>query len=64
MVLKVNRYTLKVLKCGAGEGWMDSARNEELYRAKEGRNILHKKLLNLRIIREAQTGNLWRSVGR
>jgi hypothetical protein len=33
---------LKVLKCGAGEGWTDHVRNEEvLLRVKEQRNILH-----------------------
>jgi len=33
---------LDVLRCGAGEGWTDSVRNEEmLFRVKEHRNILH-----------------------
>jgi len=40
MVPKVNTYTLKILTCGAGERWLDSAKNEEMHRAKEGRNIL------------------------
>ena len=53
MVLKLGRSgqqirnTLKILKCGAGEGWRRSVgpimwRNEEvLLRVKEQRNILH-----------------------
>jgi hypothetical protein len=41
MVQKLNRYTLKVLKCDAGERWIDCARNEVLHRAKEGGSSLH-----------------------
>ena len=41
MVVKIIRYTLNDMKCGAGERWIDSARNEVLHKAKEGRNILH-----------------------
>jgi hypothetical protein len=36
------RNTWKVLKCGAGEGWIDHVRNEEvLLSVNEQRNILH-----------------------
>jgi hypothetical protein len=43
---KVDRYTCKILKCGAGEdgeiNWTDRVSNEEvLHRVKEERNILH-----------------------
>jgi len=34
--VKAIRYTLIVLKCGAGEGRIDSARNEALHRANGG----------------------------
>jgi hypothetical protein len=36
MVVKGVRYTLKVLKCGVGERWIDCAGNETLHRAKGG----------------------------
>jgi len=39
-VLKVIRYTWKVLKCVAGEKWKDRVRNKGLHRSNEEMNIM------------------------